>query len=282
MIKDSVNIKYGDWQAWICPRLGGNVVSLTYKGENVLNPLTDEAQLKVNPYLQGAPILIPANRTFKGEFVFEGKTYSLPINEPHFNCNLHGLVLFESFELVKASADSVTVRLTDTDAKSYPFPIEVLATYSLGDDGFTSEFEITNIGQGNMPLTFCTHTNFTEPEEFCVPISENQERDKNQIPTGRYIPLNEQERGYTVGSPSRGLYVSGYFKSCGNVARVGDYIYTVYGNYDHWVFYNGGGGKGYLCVEPQAGKVNGLNASDGHTVLKKGETERYKTVISRK
>jgi len=279
MIKDTITISCGEWSADICPRLGGNVIGLTYRGEEVLRRLTDEAELKINPYLWGAPILMPANRTYEGKFIFEGKEYTLPLNEPRFNCNLHGSVLYEAFETVEATESSVTVKLTDREAKSYPFPFEMTVIYSLSSEGLKSEYTVENIGEGNMPVTFCTHTTFAEPESFCVPIDMNQERDKFQIPTGRYVELSEQEKGYVTGSPSVGLYISGYFRSCGSTAIVGKYKYTVSDNFNHWVFFNGGGGKGYLCIEPQSGKVNGLNYDDGYNLLHKGERITFTTVI---
>ena len=281
MIKDIITISSGDWTADICPRLGGNVIGLSYKGEEVLRRLTDEAELKINPYLWGAPILMPANRTYQGKFVFEGKEYTLPLNEPRFNCNLHGSVLFEAFETVEATESSVTVRLTDREARSYPFPFGMTVTYTVSEEGLRSTYTVENIGEGNMPMTFCTHTTFTEPESFSTPIDLNQERDKFQIPTGRYVELSEQEKGYVTGSPSVGLYISGYFRSCGNTARVGAYKYTVSDNFNHWVFFNGGGNLGYLCVEPQSGKVNGLNYDDGYNLLRKGEKITFVTDIGR-
>ena len=279
MINDVVKISAGDWQATVCPRLGGNIIGLTYKGEDVLRPLTNEEDLKVNPYLWGAPILMPANRTYEGKFVFEGKEYTLPLNEPHYNCNLHGLVLYEVFETGSVKENSVTLKLTDTDCRSYPFPFEMTVTYKVTEEGLTSQYTVQNIGEGNMPVTFCTHTNFIEPESFQVPIDMNQERDKCQIPTGRYVELDDQQKRYVTGSPSVGLYISGYFRSCGNTAIVGNYKYTVSDNYNHWVFFNGGGGKGYLCVEPQSGKVNGLNYPDGYNLLTPGEKITFTTII---
>ena len=91
-IKDVISIKYGDWAALVCARLGGNVIVLQHKGQDVLVPLVDEAQLKVNPYLQGSPILFPANRTNFAKFTFEGKGYTLPLNEDWSQCHSHGFV----------------------------------------------------------------------------------------------------------------------------------------------------------------------------------------------
>ena len=132
-----------------------------------------------------------------------------------------------------------------------------------------------------MPLTFCLHTTFIEPASFSVPIDLCQEKDDHHIPTGRYVELDERQRGYVSGSASAGIFITGYFRSCGSVARVGDYSYSVSDNFDHWILYNGAGSSGLLCVEPQCGKVNGLNYPDGHRILAPGERIRFSTVISR-
>ena len=279
MIKDVIKINYGDWRADICPPIGGNIIKLTYQGRDVLRPLENEEQLKINPYLQGAPILMPANRTFEGKFVFEGREYCLPLNEPQNNCNLHGSVLFEAFEVVSVVENCVVLRLVDKECRSYPFPFALTVTYSLTDDGLSADYEVENIGEGNMPLTFCLHTTFVEPESFSVPIDACQEKDAHHIPTGRYIPLNAEEKEIAESSPSCGRIISGYYRACGKVARVGDYIYSVSENFDHWIFFNGRGESGLLCVEPQAGKVNGLNMSDGHIVLAPKEKIKYETRI---
>ncbi len=281
MIKDTIKLRCGDWQAEICPRLGGNIIELKCGGVDVLRPLINEEDLKINPYLYGAPILMPANRTFEGEFVFEGKEYHLPINEPRNNCNLHGLVLFESFDLVSADEKSAVLRLVDSECRSYPFPFAMTVTYTLTENGLSADYEVENIGEGNMPLTFCLHTTFVEPESFSVPIDMCQEKDAHHIPTGRYIPLNCEESEITKKSPSKGRIISGYYRACGNVARVGDYFYSVSENFDHWIFFNGRGESGLLCVEPQAGKVNGLNMEDGHIVLSPKERIKFETKISK-
>ena len=282
MIKDTITLKCGKWSAEICPRLGGNMIGLRCDGRDVLRPLENEDDLKINPYLFGSPILMPANRTFEGKFTFEGREYCLPLNEPQNNCNLHGSVLFEAFEVVSVVENCVVLRLVDKECRSYPFPFALTVTYSLTDDGLLADYEVENIGEGNMPLTFCLHTTFVEPESFSVPIDACQEKDAHHIPTGRYIPLNAEEKEIAESSPSCGRIISGYYRACGKVARVGDYIYSVSENFDHWIFFNGRGENGLLCVEPQAGKVNGLNIDGGHIVLSPNEKIRFETRISKK
>lgn len=263
------------------PPIGGNIIKLTYKGNDVLRPLESREQLKINPYLYGAPILMPANRTFEGKFTFEGREYCLPLNEPQNNCNLHGSVLYEAFETVCVTESGAVLRLVDKDCRSYPFPFAMTVTYSLSESGLSADYEIENIGEGNMPLTFCLHTTFVEPESFTCPIDACQEKDSHHIPTGRYVELNELERGIAQSSRSKGLVISGYYRACGNVARVGDYKYTVSENFDHWIFFNGRGESCLLCVEPQCGKVNGLNMEDGHRVLSPREKTKFETRITK-
>ena len=85
-------IRYKDWLADVCPRLGANVTALQKADRDILRPLTNEKQLDIDPYLQGMPLLFPANRTRNGAFVWQGKTYQLPINEEISGGNLHGFL----------------------------------------------------------------------------------------------------------------------------------------------------------------------------------------------
>ena len=274
-MNDVIVLKKGPWVAGVCPRLGGNLIYLLYKSKNVLRPLVDESQIDINPYLQGSPILLPANRTYLGKFTFEGVEYSLPVNEASTNSHLHGLVHRQPFFVVDQTDTSVTMKFVNKNGAVYPFDFEMTVTYALDESGLSQEFDIKNIGDKNMPYTFCLHTTFVEPDGFMLPIVKRQEHDPLDIPTGRYLPLTEQEQKYTVWSESRGVQVVGYYESCGHLAKIDDIIYTVSDNFDYWIMYNGEGVSGFLCIEPQAGKVDGLNIPDGHKVLAPNETVTY-------
>ena len=279
IIENSYTISAGDWCAVACPRLGANIISLTYRGRDVLVPLRDEAALATNPYLQGAPLLLPANRTYLGKFTFEGKEYTLPITEPRTNSNLHGVLHRQAFTLISHSEREIVMSYS-AGGEVYPFSFDITVTYKVDEGGLSQKFEITNTGKGRMPYTFSLHTTFTEPERFSLPVALRQENDKTDIPTGRYLPLSEQEENYFFGSPSRGLNVTGYFTSAGNFATVDEISYTVSDNFDYWIMYNGAGRGGFLCIEPQAGAVNGLNIEDGHKVLYPEERVTYTTRFS--
>ena len=77
----AVNLRRGLWTAQVTPGHGMNTLSLRYDGRPVLrSPKTMEEYLQL-PEGFGTPPLLPANRTRDGVFDFEGKRYSLHIND---------------------------------------------------------------------------------------------------------------------------------------------------------------------------------------------------------
>lgn len=268
------------WRAEISARLGSNVTKLQYENKDVLVPLKSGEQLENDPFLIGCPMLFPANRTFMGEFEFEGRKYKLPINDSLGVANLHGFLYCQTFNLIELYEHKIVLMYENT-GDIYPFGFSITVEYSLENNVFEQRYTIKNTDSVNMPFTFALHTTFVEPEVFMVPIDSCQEKDQKHIPTGKYIPLNEQEKLYVEGSKSEKVIISGFYHSCGNTARVGNYEYSVSQNFDHWVLYNGRGQAGLLCVEPQCGGVNGLNLSGGFKTLKPNDCEMFSTIITK-
>lgn len=274
------SIKDGLWYAEIASDIGANVSLLQYDGREVLVPLKSLEQLKVNPYIQGAPLLLPANRTAEGRFSFEGRDYSLVVNEPLNGAHLHGLLHKCKFDVCHTSQSSICLKY-ENKGDIYPFPFEFYVTYSVSENGFRSSYVIKNTGICKMPITFALHTTFVEPKTFTVPIDMCQQKDEKHIPTGRYVELNSQERLYPTGCASKDMFISGYYRSCGSTAKIGDFTYTVSDEFDHWILFNGAGKKGLLCVEPQCGAVNGLNIKGGYKVIEPDSEIMLNTLISR-
>ena len=261
-----VQIQHSPWQAVIDPAQGGNIVRLTCEGIPVLRT-PEEAS---NHYLFGSPILLPANRTTEGRFTFREKAYQLSVNEPKAPANLHGLVHLQMFQVMGQGDNWVELQYRST-SEVYPFPFQSTVRYILMDHGIKSLYCIENVGQSAMPFTFALHTTFVEPDWFMVPLGMEQERDEHNLATGRYLPLNEQQTTFTKGTDPRQCGISGYFSAAGHEARIGSYCYRVCPAFDHWILFNGGGGSGQLCVEPQLGAVNGLNLPGGCRILAPGE-----------
>lgn len=267
-------IESGGWRAEVSPTIGGNIVSLTYCKKDIYAPLKEEKQLEENPFIYGSPILLPANRTAKGKFRFEDKEYILPVNEPSTGCHLHGFVHKQTFNVINCSNSQIKL-VYENKGEIYPFPFILEVCYLIRDGKFRQEYTVTNTGKSEMPFTFALHTTFKEPQSFSVPIDLCQEKDGFHIPTGKYVPLDRQEQNYASGSPSKGLIISGYYRACGHTAYLDDISYTVSDNFDHWILFNGRGESGLLCVEPQCGKVNGLNIKDGCKILNPNEETEF-------
>lgn len=266
---------YG-FTAEIIPEWGADISYLKYGGEDILMPTPNKKELLNNPYLHGAPLLLPANRTVDGRFSFMGEEYTLPINEKSTNCHIHGFLYKQKFKVLESNQTQIVLEYVNKD-EIYPFPFSVLVKYEVSEDGFMSNYDIKNLSNEKMPLTFALHTTFCEPEYFRVPISLCQERFDNCVPTGKYLPLNNLQRSYDEGTSSKNNNVFGYYSAKGHRVIVDNFEYIVSDNFTHWVVYNGCGDKGFLCIEPQCGEVNGLNGQC--KILNPDESLEFKTVI---
>jgi len=227
----------------------------------------DQAALERSPRLYGFPLLLPANRTREGKFIFQGNIYSLPINEPEHNNSLHGLMADAPFTIISRGAEHLTARF-ENRGERYPFSFDMTIEDFLSGKGINRRLTIRALE--DMPFTFGFHATFAKPKTFSVPCEKQYIRAENLIPTGELIdplPLGET--------------FDAVFQSKGTTAVLDDIIFTVSNNFDHWVLYNSDGKKDFLCVEPQCGQVNGLNIPDGHRTLAAGEEETFTFSVSR-
>lgn len=249
----------GIWQAEVRPEFGMNVSSLFCRNTPILRAPNDEKTLKNAPFLHGIPLLLPANRTKNGQFFFKNRKFSLPINEPLHNNNLHGLMFGAPFTVTEQTGNSVRA-VCQNRGERYPFAFDMTITDVI-QDGWCRTIELTALE--DMPYTLAFHTTFVAPPVFSVPIGRRFIRDDHYIPTGE-----------TVQAEPLGQAISGFYEAAGHTATVGDFSFSVLENFDQWVLFNGGGGQEFLCIEPQCGGVNGLN-TEQHRILQAGEGEIF-------
>ena len=266
-----IKIKCGEWEAVLYPEYGMNTASLRCGDTSILREAKDDSAFAENLLLYGIPVIFPANRTKDARFSFEGREYTLPLNEPERGNNLHGSLYCSEFEVLEVRESEVISRIVNRGG-DYPFPFTLTFTDTVTEAGYRRRAVITNDGEGNMPYTFALHSTFAEPKLFTVPIGERYEWDECYIPTGRELPLDDFERTFHQGCVPDGREISAPYKAVGCEAVLDSFKLRVSDNFDRWVFYNGNGHEGYLCVEPQCGDVNGLNTADGHRVLCPGES----------
>lgn len=94
-------------EAILVPSWGSNLISLKWKpaGMHLLKTPETKEEYHANPCLFGIPVLFPPNRIDHGTFTYEGKTYSLPINEKPLQNHLHGFLYDKAWTLAKAEAE---------------------------------------------------------------------------------------------------------------------------------------------------------------------------------
>ena len=269
-------LQCGKWEAECFPRWGMNTMMLRHDGKDILRcPKSEDALLDtvISPLLYGQPLLLPANLTDGGCFTFEGREYQLPITEHWNNCNNHGQLYMTPFTVTEHTETKIVGELKNVGL-FYPFPFVIRITDELTEVGYTRTAVLTNTGKTAMPYTLAFHTTFTAPEKLTLPVKAKVIYDERELPVGS-VPVEGFQEANIVGD------LSDYFVLAGHRAVLDDVVYTVSENFDHWITYNDGGGKGFLCVEPQCGAVNGLNHEGQHRVLQPGESEVFTMTITK-
>jgi len=273
----------GDWSAWVTPEVGMNLICIRYKGEDLLRtPPSLEFFKDGNQGIYGNPITLPPNRTAGGRFEFEGTEYDIGINEIARGNNLHGGqgIQTREFTVVSTSETEICAEYENHGAP-YPFDFKATVCVNVSEQGVGETVCITNIGDKNMPLTFGLHTVFAEKDSFSVPIAECRAVNENLIPTGRLLPLNEEQQSLKDGSYKGGTSLDTFFTAEGHTALIGDTRFSVSDNFDSWIIWNGDTKSHFIAIEPQQGAPNALNSKDGLISLAPGASETFTISISK-
>ncbi len=144
---------------------------------------------------RGIPILFPfPNRIRDGQWTHDGETYQFANSGPGRN-HIHGLVFDRAWQVehVAATPDAAVCSLSfdsldhDEIGAQYPFPFQLVATYTLQDSSLSLRFSATNTGQTPMPMGVGFHPYFSAPI-----ASETEPSDCFvTVPAAAYWELNE-------------------------------------------------------------------------------------------
>lgn len=293
----AVRLRGGDYEALILPAFGANCVSLRHlpSGADLLRTPESPAALREAPYVYGLPLQFPPNRVRDGRFVFEGRRYQLPVNEPARGNHIHGFLGGTSFESIGEGA----FHFRADAARPYPgFPhaFSVERRYSPDEDGLTAVTVFRNQSETNMPMGTGVHAAFnvpflpnTAPEEYTlsVPALEQWRCDPERcLPTGERItesPVLDMLRRGTLRPEEQALSC---LMRCENApirlqCRGGALICERGEEYPFVMLWNGGGHRGFCCPEPQSWVPDAPNrpeppADTGMAFLRPGEERVYR------
>jgi aldose 1-epimerase len=160
------------------------------------------------PTRSGVPILFPfPNRIRDGKFTWDGKEYSLPLNDPVQKNAAHGFACRKPWRVIDhgGNADGAWItgafRLSIDDPDSrphWPADCEITITYELSPSKLRVEAVVTNPDTVPLPFGLGYHPYFRLPftatgdSEACkveVPAQQFWELEAN-LPTGKRLPVD--------------------------------------------------------------------------------------------
>ena len=161
---DFLELCAGQYRAQISP-FGGGLWSLTFAGKPlvVTPPLPHQGLSQVSPVPFAAGCLLAPwpNRVDGGNFVFQGETYQLEINEPDRHNAIHGFVRERPWELnseANRSPDAVSLTLEMEPQPGWPWQLKYVMNWSLdATQGLRGELQVSNLSAAPCPFGFGWH-----------------------------------------------------------------------------------------------------------------------------
>lgn len=117
-------------------------------GRDVIVPF---GQDEIAPAGHGAILAPWPNRLRDGQYEFDGTSYQLPITEVERGTALHGLAMWERWELLDATTDQLVLGLDTVPVGGYPWQLELVAIYTLSGTTLTIEVNATNVSSTPAP-----------------------------------------------------------------------------------------------------------------------------------
>jgi aldose 1-epimerase len=143
----------GRYQA-VVTEIGGGLRLLRHGSRDLVRRY---GPTEVRPRYAGVLLAPWPNRVVDGRYAFRGQTHQLPLTEPERSHALHGLALWDRFELRDRSPTSVTLVDRLVPRTGYPFEVEVKVRYYLGPDGLSTTVTAHNVGAGPAPWGTAGH-----------------------------------------------------------------------------------------------------------------------------
>ncbi len=264
----------GAYEAKIQPSRGANCLSFKHFPSKICalrtyNP--DEITELDNPFLYGTPLLFPPNRIKGGRFTYDGREYTLPVNEEATGCFLHGTLHETPFEVVEQSESTVTCRYEATENApylTYPHAFTLVVKYEICEKGLKQTVSITNNSKLRMPVGLAFHTTFQMPFveggdvkniRMTLPVGEEYDRDMTDF-SMTWETVSDKEFHARLASgdvvPAEQFISRHFSRPMGAALRLTDtesgysVVYDADGSFKYWMVYNGGN-EDFLCVEPQ-------------------------------
>lgn len=181
----------------VVPSFGCNVnevvLSNGIQNFDIVDGDASPEELLINKGFKGCKLVPYPNRIKQGIYSFEGRKHRLPVNDgPNA---LHGLVLYQPFQIIASKANEneaelITEYAYNQNDMGYPFCFKLQVSFLLNKNGLTKTTQITNSGEGNMPVGDGWHLYFKCKSKIddCILLFDSEKiviNDTTLIPTGQ-------------------------------------------------------------------------------------------------
>lgn len=194
--------------AELIPGIGNNLYRFICGGYEVLVPPMNLNAFSLESdavFKYGTPLLSPPNRVRNGRFIFKGREYKLPLNEPPDH-HLHGEICAKAWEVIGYGASEeegawVTSQFRYAEHPEiiayFPHRLVFTMTYRLRGGRLYLEGGIANEGVEEAPFAFGLHP------YFAVPFGSGEEI-ALRVPAAAEWPVTNQ--AFVTGKPEESAF----------------------------------------------------------------------------
>ncbi|WP_458780429.1 aldose-1-epimerase [Arthrobacter sp. D3-16] len=141
-------LEAGDYKATVAS-VGAGLGSLSFQGQDIVLPFPGH---ELPPAYAGKVLMPWPNRVAGGAYTFAGQRYELPVNEASTGSSLHGLALWNAWQVEQHSNDEVVLTHLLHGEPGYPFQLALSVRYALdAGTGLRVELQAVNCGTAAAP-----------------------------------------------------------------------------------------------------------------------------------
>ncbi|WP_203231146.1 aldose 1-epimerase family protein [Nocardioides caldifontis] len=181
-----LEIRAGRYAATVT-EVGASLRRLERDGRPLVRPYDVDEHA---PAYSGAVLAPWPNRIADGRYTFGDREHQLPVNEVERMTALHGLVLWEPWEVLEHEPSSVTLEVRVFPRPGYPFRLDLVITYSLDESGLSVLLGAVNVGVDPAPYGCSLHPYLVAGDGTVddwtleLPVTEVLDVDDRLLPTG--------------------------------------------------------------------------------------------------
>jgi len=183
-------------ESLIYPNLGASIQKLNVKQVTIIDGIhnnTNPLEIYKNRY--NSSLLFPfPNRIENGKYSFKNKDYQLICNETALNNALHGNVFNKTFTIdtITQTENNASITLSynyDGNDTGFPFPYQLIVTYTFSENNITLHFNVLNTGKKTFPFGIGWHPYFCYTTlQNCILDFESSEK---YLLSDKMIPLHK-------------------------------------------------------------------------------------------